>query len=213
MKCPHCGKVYKYTYTKHERTCRYNPEIVAMLKEILPSKTNPRRICTETEYLMARAEKCPNAPSRETIRKQFGCWENVAREFGLEVVGDNDVRIEQKQAATKAELQRLSEVLYGGVYAPTQNDYRKNAENAGGHSGPMTCDVLSHKYGSWDGVLEHFGISVPFEPQTARAVTPESHTTKTESYITTPYWYTTDNRVVDHDGKELLCVLKNRYRS
>lgn len=206
MNCPYCGKYDRYAYTVHARTCRYNPDIVEMLKDILPSANNPRRICTETEYMAARRDKYPDAPSRETIRKQYGCWEDVAKEFGLEVADHNDIRTEEKLAATKAALEKLSHTLYGGEYAPTQNDYRKYAVGAGRPNGPMTCDVLSHRYGGWADVLRQFGMEIRTKPLTQRKKVEQE-------YSTIQWWYTTDNRVVNHKKQEIWCVLVKRYRS
>lgn len=164
MNCPYCGKYDKYSYTTHARTCRYNPAVIEVLRQILPSPSSPGCIRTSAEYEHARLLEYPSAPSIESVRKQYGSWNNLAREFGLEVRDRNGIRIEEKVNATKVALEELSIRLYGGEYAPSQNDYRKNVYRAGTNGGPITCDVLVQKYGKWESVLEYFGITAPIKP-------------------------------------------------
>lgn len=167
MNCPYCGKYDKYSYRVHAKTCRYNPEIIERLRVVLPNQNHPERICTWVEYRAVR-ERNPDIPSVETLRKQYGSWENLAKEFGLQDNDHNSVRIEEKANATKAALENLSIELYDGEYAPTQSDYKQNVLNAGRKGGPMTCEVLLQKYGNWTAVLRHFGITVGTKPYIAR---------------------------------------------
>ncbi len=189
VNCPYCNQVIsKFSVKIHIRSCVQNPEIQAALREWLPDPDYPGYIRIMIDY----QRNTPAKPSREHVVSYYGSWAKVAAAFGLKLMDFDERRIVMKLAETGNELRRLTKELHAGRYSPSRSEYSIYGGHSGQNTGCIHVDNLVQRFGSWFGVLAHFGLTLPLKPATRPAHDDEvwlkHRATRVEQTVVLPPW-------------------------